>query len=338
MNRKVLLLILIVFLASIAAVSAEANDTAVRMSDGDVLEKTSYYDADKNKFYDDDTVITHDVAKYYGDNDKKFTVKVFDKNHKPLEGVSVSLIKEGKYKIKKTDSNGIVNFPINYNVGTYDVETYIEQDGGSFWSAYNKVKVKSTIPSEEIVKYSTSKKKFEIKFLDTKGKPLKNKVVSLKIDSKKYKLKTNSKGVVKIKSNNFKVGVSKITVYNSVSKETRKIPVVILKKGLHKINIRIDDPTKFFPTKKLKNGDRISTVYETKYRQYDPGVYVEAYHSGMDGAKHTKLVKAKFFFKNKKTGKVISKTSSKVKYNNIVLKPIKGYSPFKAAVWYKDKK
>ena len=59
---------------------------------------------------------------------------------------------------------------------------------------------------------------------------------------------------------------------------------------------------------------------------------------GLENPKHTRLVKAKFYFKNKKTGKVITKTSKKVKYNEIVVKPVKGYSPYKAVVWYKDKK
>lgn len=99
----------------------------------------------------------------------------------------------------------------------------------------------------------------------------------------------------------------------------------------------MDDPTLFFPIKRLKNGDYINTVYETKYRQYDPGVYVELSSGGLELPKHSKLVKAKFYFKNKKTGKVITKTSNKVKYQYIKVKPVKGYSPYKATVWYKDK-
>ena len=59
---------------------------------------------------------------------------------------------------------------------------------------------------------------------------------------------------------------------------------------------------------------------------------------GLENPKHTRLVKAKFYFKNKKTGKVITKTSTEVKYNEIVVKPVKGYSPYKATVWYRDKK
>ena len=69
--------------------------------------------------------------------------------------------------------------------------------------------------------------------------------------------------------------------------------------------------------------------------QYKKGVYVQM---GYDYA-HTKLVKAKFYFKNKLTGKVITKTSSKVDYGTwIKVKAVKGYSPYRATVWYRDVK
>lgn len=38
------------------------------------------------------------------------------------------------------------------------------------WHAKNTIKVKSTIVGKEVVKFSHSKKKFQIKFLDSKGK------------------------------------------------------------------------------------------------------------------------------------------------------------------------
>lgn len=349
MKKKFYILILIVALLTLTAVSAQENQTLTAQTDQTVmdadcsdekLEKTRYYDADTGKLSDDDTVITHNVVKYYGDKDTKFRVKVYDINRQPKENESVSFSYQFKPYIKKTtDKNGIVCFNINYKVGTYDVETYIEsEDGKSFWSAFNTVKIKSTIAVNELVKYSTSKKKFKLKFLDSKGKALDGKYVKVKIKGKTYKLKTNSKGIVKIKSTRFKVGKDKITVYNPVSGEKRNIPVVVLKKGIHKKNIRIDDPTGYFPTKKLKNGDRIHTVYAAEYRQYEPGVYVQSTSGGYDSPKHTKLIKAKFFFKNKKTGKIITKTSKKVKNNCIVIKPVKGYSPYKATVWYRDRK
>ncbi len=356
--KKYIVFLIFVLLVSMAAVSAHDNQTLtsagedanlkaveikdnLSQADSDAkLEKTYFYDAGTDEEYVDDTVITHNVVKYYGDKETKFKVKVLDEDHNPQGGVYVSFGEfTTKYKEKTTNSKGIVYFPINYKVGKYYVETYIEsEDGSSYWSAENVVKIKSTIPVKELVKYSASKKKFKIKFLDTKGNPLKNTAVKLKIKGKTYKVKTNGKGIVKIKSTRFKVGKEKITAYNPVSGEKRKISVIVLKKGVHKINVKIVDSPTAIESKKLKNGDCIDTVYETKYRQYNPGVYVEATGGGLTLSKHTKLLKAKFYFKNPYTGKVITKTSKKVKYSAIVIKPISGYVPYKATVWYKDKK
>lgn len=342
MKYKFYILIIIITLLMISAVSAQENHTPTTLNTtaNEKLEKTQFYNADNGKIYEDDTIITHNVVKYYGDNQTKFKVKVQDNNNKPAKNITVSFTKLFKpYKEKTTNKDGIVYFNINYKVGTHDVETLIKSpDGKSFWSTYNTVKIKSTIPTKELVKYSTSKKKFKIKFTDTKGKTLENQYIKLKIKGKTYKLKTNTKGIVNIKSTHFKTGNEKITAYNPVSGETRKIPVVVLKKGKHKINIRIDNPTVDLPVKKLKNTDRIYTVYETKHKQYDPGVYIICKSKEMEKQKHTKLLKAKYYFKNKNTGKIITKTSSKVTHNSIIIKPIKEYTPYKATVWYKDRK
>ena len=349
MNGRYLIIIAIAVLVSLTVVSAADNETFIAKSSSDTsleasgtdakLEKTYYYDEDGDE-YEDDTVVTHNVVKYYGDTDTKFKVKVYDDDYNPMEGVYVSFgMFAGKLKEKTTNSHGNVYFPINYKPGKYHVETRIDSDDGeAYWGAENIVKIKSTIPTKELVKYSSSKKKFKVKFIDTKGKALAGKTVKFKINGKKYKVKTDRKGFASIKSTRYKIGKTRIIAYNPVSKEKRKISVVVLKKGTHKISIRIDDPTFYFPVKKLKNGDYIDTVYETEYRQYYPGVYVESTGGGLTPAKHTKLIKAKFYFKNKATGKVITKTSSKVKYSAIVVKPIKGYSPYKATVWYRDVK
>ena len=335
------LIVMVVFLLAVTAVSANTNDTAdaLAQTDDAGLEKTYYYDSEADEEYDDDTVVTHNLVKYYGDKDTKFKVKVYDDDYAPMKGVYVSFrVDFGKSKEKTTNKNGIVYFAINKKPGKYYVETEIEsEDGSGYWYTENTVKIKSTIPTKELVKYSKSKKKFKIAFVDTKGKPLKNKLVKIKKNGYWYKLKTDKKGYAKIRST-FKVGKTKITAYNPVSKEKMKISVVVLRKGTHKINIPIVVSDWEIKTKKLKNGDCLNTVYETKYRQYYPGVYVEATGGGLSYAKHTKLVKAKYYFKNTKTGKVITKTSSKVRADCIVVKPIKGYNPYKATVWYKDKK
>lgn len=89
---------------------------------------------------------------------------------------------------------------------------------------------------------------------------------------------------------------------------------------------------------KLKNGDAIAGYVEySGNMQFDKGTGVTTWYvgNGYDGdlePHHTKLVKVKFFFKNKK-GKVKTKT---VKGNSahISTKLIKGYTPYKATVWY----
>ena len=337
----IIALVLIVFFVSLTSVSAQDNATGTIGSDigGEKLEKTYFYDADYNEEFEDDTIITHNVVKYYGDTDTKFKVRVIDDDYEPIGGVCVKFDGgNGKQKEKFTNYNGNVYFPINYKVGKYYTWTEVEEDdGSSYWYAENTITIKSTIPTKELVKFSTSKKKFKIRFLDTKGYALAGKTVKIKKNSHWHKLKTDADGYVKIKSN-FKRGKHKIVAYNPASKEKRNIPVVVLKKGVHRVNVAFVVSDHVIKSKKLKNGDHIDTVYETKYRQYYPGVYVEATGGGLSYPKHTKLLKAKYFFKNKKTGKIITKTSKKVKYYSIVIKPIKGYVPYKAKVWYRDVK
>ena len=91
----------------------------------------------------------------------------------------------------------------------------------------------------------------------------------------------------------------------------------------------------------LKNGDAIAGYVEySGNMQFNKGTGVTAWYvgSGYNGdiePHHIKLVKAKFFFKNK-NGKVKTKT---VKGNSAHLstKLIKGYTPYKATVWYTSK-
>ncbi len=89
---------------------------------------------------------------------------------------------------------------------------------------------------------------------------------------------------------------------------------------------------------KLKNGDVIAGYVEYNGNmQFDKGTGVTCWYvgSGYDGdidPHHTKLVKAKFYFKNK-NGKVKTKTVKKTSAH-ISTKLIKGYTPYKAVVWY----
>ena len=92
---------------------------------------------------------------------------------------------------------------------------------------------------------------------------------------------------------------------------------------------------------KLKNGDAIAGYVEYKGNmQFNKGTGVTSWYigNGLNGdlePHHTKLVKAKFYFKNK-DGKVKTKTV-KGDGSHIRTDLIKGYTPYKADVWYKTK-
>ena len=99
-------------------------------------------------------------------------------------------------------------------------------------------------------------------------------------------------------------------------------------------------PGEFWDSKavKFKNGDAIAGYVEYKGNSmYCKGTGVTAWYPGNGGngdinPHHTKLVKAKFYFKNS-AGKVKTKT---VKGNSghISTNLINGYTPYKAVVWY----
>ena len=88
----------------------------------------------------------------------------------------------------------------------------------------------------------------------------------------------------------------------------------------------------------LKSGDAIAGYVEYDGNgQFQKGTGVTAWYvgSGLNGdidPHHTKLIKAKFFFKNKK-GKVKTKTVHGTG-GHISTKLIKGYTPYKAKVTY----
>lgn len=89
--------------------------------------------------------------------------------------------------------------------------------------------------------------------------------------------------------------------------------------------------------KKLKNGDTLRVVYATNNGEFDRGVNVFAacYKGGeLNGAKKTKITKTKVYFKKNKKIKV---TTKKVKKNFIKINLIKGYTPYKVKIWYKNK-
>ena len=163
--------------------------------------------------------------------------------------------------------------------------------------------------------------------------------------TKTYHVKTNYKGEAKILNvKNLKVGAYKVTVTTSDKrfkiKETGHI--FIYGKSKKKTTIKMKkNKYGIEATKKLNKRDVLWTFYEPRDAQFKKGVYAKTYDvkNPLDGHSHSMIYKAKFYFKNKKTGKIISKTA-KLKadkfygWKDIKVKPIKGYKPIETKVWY----
>lgn len=93
---------------------------------------------------------------------------------------------------------------------------------------------------------------------------------------------------------------------------------------------------------KFKNGDAIAGYVEYKGNmQFTKGTGVTSWfigkgYNGDIEPHHTKLIKAKFYFKNKK-GTVKTKTVKGNGGGHIRTNLIKNYTPYKATVWYQTK-
>ena len=104
---------------------------------------------------------------------------------------------------------------VNLKAGTYAVDVSCNNLHFS-----NKIVVKPTLITKNVVKKKSKVIKFTAKVLNNKGKAIKNKKVTFKLKGKKYKVKTNKKGVATLKLKNLKVG--KYVIYTSYAKLAQK--------------------------------------------------------------------------------------------------------------------
>lgn len=159
-----------------------------------------------------------DIVQYYGAT-KYYKIRLLN-NGIPVKGAVIT-ISIGKNTIKlQSDSNGYVTLKLKLNAGKYTIT-----------STYKNIKVtnKITVKKTLITKNKKIKKgktlTYTAKLLNKNGKPLKGKKITFKIKGKKYKAKTNKKGIAKIKVKKLKAGKYKITITYGKQKNTNRITV-----------------------------------------------------------------------------------------------------------------
>lgn len=158
---------------------------------------------------------------YAGDGKigKYFTLRLTDSKSKALAGKQIIIRFNGKTYYRTTDKNGYVKIQINLaKKGTYDVSMCFlgdDKHDASFKVSRIKVnpaKVKLKVTNRKFKK-SAKKKTLTAKFLSPKGKAVKGKKISFRINGKTYVAKTNKKGIAIVK-----VKLSKKKTYGFTAK------------------------------------------------------------------------------------------------------------------------
>ena len=142
---------------------------------------------------------------YYGTT-IQYKVRVVGPDGNYAAGQNVVIKVNGKTYNVKTDNNGYATQSLKLGVGKYTITA--EYNG---YKVSNKITYKATLTAKNIVKKKAKKIKFSAKLVDKNGKILKNKKITFKIKGKKYKVKTNKKGIATLTLKKLKVGKYTIT-------------------------------------------------------------------------------------------------------------------------------
>ena len=159
-----------------------------------------------------------DITQYYGST-KYYKIRLTN-NNQPVKNEIITVnINKNTVKIK-TDNQGYATLKLSLKAGKYTITATYKNVKAS-----NKITVKPTLitKNKKIKKGKTLT--YTAKLLNKNGKPLKNKKITFKINGKKYKAKTNKKGIAKIKVKNLKVGKYKIITTYGKQKNTNTITV-----------------------------------------------------------------------------------------------------------------
>ena len=195
------------------------------------------------------TIIASNITKYYKGT-TKYSAVFLDVQGNPLKDTLVNITVNGKTYSKKTNNNGIASLKMNFKPGTFNV---ISTNPVTGYKSATTFKILSTITSSDLKKVKGDSRKFVVKFFKGNGKVLSNKKIKIKINGKVKKVKTNSKGKVKLSLNNLKKGEYKVVCYNKdgLSKSNT---VKIYNIATTKLKVNISDFHTFLPndTKNIK--------------------------------------------------------------------------------------
>ena len=210
---------MLVFLFSITAVSAQENITdniaAVDETPDQLAQEVddSYLSVNADNSNNDvlgasnskkNTTISATSSGKYAQFNTVVKVKLVEKTT-PLKNQTIKLKLDGQNYKGTTNSNGIASFTVKLNNGTYTAKysydgnsKYAPSSGSLKLTIKNPIKTTVKVGDKNINYRQGSKTLFYVKLVDNNNKPISGKTVTIKLNGKTYKYKTNSNGNAKM--------------------------------------------------------------------------------------------------------------------------------------------
>ncbi|WP_298534016.1 Ig-like domain-containing protein [uncultured Methanobrevibacter sp.] len=188
------------------------------------------------------------------------------------------------------------------NTSTASTNTSTTTDSPKTTTSTTVKKVDTKVSADQVANEYKKSRYFKVKVKDKNGHVVKNIKIKLKIYTgskyKSYTVNTNSKGIAKFNTKSLKLGNHKVVISSADSKYkiSKTSKIFIGKKHYAIVKPKVK--------KVLKNKDVLGVkIYNDEDEKEAKVVYKKT-------PKYTKVVKAVFYLKNKKTGKLITKTDS----------------------------
>lgn len=235
--------------------------------------------------------------------------------------------------IDNTGYTGIATHAPRLEAGEYSAYISTIYQGKTIYKYIdvNITKAPATITAYKITAQDTNYVILKAKVTDKNGGAIDEGEVTFTINGKSYTVYPNIEGIAakKVKLTEAKKYYYSVQYTCRNYKTATSYSKVILNKPVRTIIINAGKHKKVF-------GDLITChVKEIDGRTILKKPLVHLTSNGIDLPKNTKLLAAKMYFKNKYNGKIIMKTSYKVKWNAIYFKlPAAKYKVTGVKVWY----
>ena len=267
------------------------------------------------------TKITVSNMNTYPNSGASFTATIRDEYGNPLAGKAIKISLNGNTYTRTTDANGKVSIPIKLSSEkTYTITvSFNGDDEYNVSSAKASIAVKRT--GQKIISSNKSFAPNKVNYYtftlkDQNNKVIANKNVKVTINKKTYTVKTNSKGIAKVKIKLAKKKTYKVTIksaktnkYNAVTK-TSKITIKALKQKIVSKNVKYAPKTVNYYSITLKDQNNIAIANKKITVKIGTKTYNKK--TNKNG-----IVKIKIKYSKKKAYKVVIKSPKTKQYKAI---------------------